>query len=396
MKRDYASHLYLGNYYKDIRDYEKAEHHYKIAKAIAPRDPDVLTHLCAFCHHMGKFDMAIKCAELAVKNLKRPDEHVYLNYAMLLGDLGETEQSQNYYVKSINANPKYKHALFGLGMEQIRNKKFISGWKNYESRMDCFENLKELQQKYGVPYWNGESGSTIVLYGDQGLGDIIFGMRYLPELVFKNTKYFIDSDCDLSNVFLSNKYSNHKIDYCCSFMSLPALINQESPLTKNYKFFFKQHNLKNEKKKVGIIFAGNPLHSNDYKRSLHLSKLKPIFEKHDCYLLQKLEHMNRYHLSKAVNLYDCEFKGAVLESSSLKDLMHYMYNLDCLVTVDTGVAHLAGAIGMPTYVLLDFSPDFRWGMTGETTPYYNSWKLCRQKSSNDWDSAINKCLDFLG
>jgi len=144
-----------------------------------------------------------------------------------------------------------------------------------------------------------------------------------------------------------------------------------------------------------IIFAGNHEHANDYKRSIHLSKLKPIFEKYDCYLLQKIEHMTRWHMSRLVNLYDCEFEGEIIENKNLKDTLDSLYNLDCLVTVDTGIAHLAGAINMTTYVLLDYSPDFRWGRQGENTVYYPSWKLCRQDEPNNWDSAVKKCLNFL-
>jgi tetratricopeptide (TPR) repeat protein len=396
MKRDFNNHLYLGNHYKELKSYEKAEHHYMIAKSIAPNDSEVLNHLCSFCHHMFKFDLAFKCAELAVSNLKKPNEVIYLNYALLLGDIGETEKSQKYFCKAIETNPKYNHAIFGLGMEQIRNGNFIQGWQNYEYRMSCFDHLKLIKEKYKVPYWNGCSQKKVVFYGDQGLGDIIFGLRYLPELILNNTKFYIDNNYDLSTVFTENTYQNQEIDYCCSFMSLPYLINPENSLSENYKLYFKQHDTKNTKKKIGIIFAGNPEHNNDYKRSMQLSQLKPIFEKHDCYLLQKLEHMKRWHMSKFVNLYDCEFKGTLVEIDSLKNTMEKLYELDCLVTVDTGLAHLAGAIGMPTYVLLDYSPDFRWGMSSQTTPYYPSWTLCRQTMPFDWNSVIQKCLNFLG
>jgi len=84
-----------------------------------------------------------------------------------------------------------------------------------------------------------------------------------------------------------------------------------------------------------------------------------------------------------------------LKTKILKDTLDSLYNLDCLVTVDTGIAHLAGAINMTTYVLLDYSPDFRWGRQGENTVYYPSWKLCRQDEPNNWDSAVKKCLNFL-
>ena len=311
MKRDFASHLYLGNHYKELKDYEKAEHHYKVAKSLAPNNPEVLSHLCAFCHHMYKFDLALKCAELAVKYLDKPNESIYLNYALLLGDIGDTQQSQKFFCKAIETNPKYSQAIFGLGMEQIKNSNYALGWQNYEYRLECFDHLKELKEKYKVPYWNGSSMKTVVFYGDQGLGDVIFGLRYLPELIYSQTKFYIDSNYDLSDLFLQKKYNNQDVDYCCSFMSLPHLVNPESPLSENYKFYFKQHITKNIKKKVGIVFAGNPEHANDYKRSMPLSLLKPIFEKHDCYLLQKLDHMKRWHMSKFVNLYDCDFTGTI-------------------------------------------------------------------------------------
>ena len=150
MKRDYKSHLYLGNQYKELKDYEKAEYHYRIAKSIAPLDPEVLSHLCDFCHHMQQFDLAEKCAELAVKNLKTPDEKVYFNYALLLGDRGETEKSQYFFYKAISTNPKYKQAIFGLGMEQIRSKKYVVGWSNYEARLECFDHLNQIKHLIGM------------------------------------------------------------------------------------------------------------------------------------------------------------------------------------------------------------------------------------------------------
>jgi tetratricopeptide (TPR) repeat protein len=395
MKRDFRNHLYLGNKYKELRDYEKAEQHYRLAKAIAPFDSEVLTNLCSFCHHMHQFDLSFKCAELAVKHLTKPDAEVYFNYALLLGDKGESEKSQYYFYKAIEANPKYKVSQFGLGMELIRNKKYTNGWKYYETRMDCFDHLKEIREKYGVPYWDGSSNKKIVLYSDQGFGDFIFALRYLPELTLRNIKFYIDSDYDLAINYNIEKYDNQEIDHCCSFMSLPYLINTENFCTGNYKFMFKKHDTKNQKKKIGIIFAGNPSHENDYKRSAKLSNLKPIFEKYDCYLLEKSSFYKRWHMSKYVNLYDCNFNGNSLKYETLNEVLNYLYDLDCLITVDTGIAHLAGVIQMPTYVLLDHAPDFRWGMNDETTPYYNSWHLCRQNEPFDWESAVNKVLYHL-
>jgi tetratricopeptide (TPR) repeat protein len=397
MKRDFSSHLYLGNHYKQLHDYEKAEHHYRIAKSIAPNNVEVLTHLCAFCHHMYQFDLSFKCAELAVKNLEKPNAEVYLNYAILLGDKGESEKSQYYFYKAISANLNDKQALFGLGMEQIRNKKYVEGWENYEARLECYDHLKEIEKKYNAPYWDGTKEKRIVLFNDQGLGDFIFGLRYLPELANKKIQIYIDSDFDLTWIGNFEKYKNQEVDCCCSVMSLPHLTDPQNFCTGNYQTMLKlkKHNTKNKNKKVGIIFAGNPKHDNDYKRSIKLSYLKPILEKYDCYLLEKTESYKRWHMSRHVDLYDCEFGGTVLKYENISQALEFLYQLDCLVTVDTGLAHLAGAIQMPTYVLLDYSPDFRWGMTGDTTSYYPSWHLCRQKEPHKWEDAVKIFLNKL-
>ena len=118
------------------------------------------------------------------------------------------DKGQYFFYKAISTNLKYKQAIFGLGMEQIRSKKYVVGWSNYEARLECFDHLNQIKEKYKAPYWDGSSNKKIVLYADQGIGDIIFGMRYLPELSNKNITFYIDSDFELAEVFTKNKYQN--------------------------------------------------------------------------------------------------------------------------------------------------------------------------------------------
>lgn len=361
----------LGVVYEKSYDFENAYLHYQKFLNIK------LNHLkasnnCANClKHLHKFDEAISTFEELTR--KFPNESVvFWNYSLLKLLLGDFEHGLKMY----------EHRL-------IKDKPEINN----------LINLLNLRK------WNGEnnlSGKTILILTEQGLGDYIQFSRFFSFLNSQGAKIIINPPQTLQKLIktmvvdfhLLDEAGTQKIDYYCHLMSLPYLLGiDNNNIPKNIPYLFpaikKSLILKKSKlKKIGIVFEGSKEHSNDKLRSIKIDKFDEIFNlPFEFHSLQ----INNQSLTKEYN----QIIKHDDEIIDLYDTSSLIQQMDLIISVDTAIAHLAGALNKEVWILLPFTPDFRWMLNSSNTPWYPSAKLYRQKNFGDWNKVLEEVKKSL-
>jgi tetratricopeptide (TPR) repeat protein len=379
----------------------------KSLKLLGKYQIETLSNLANYYFKQGDLESAIKVMENVAK-VSSKDSSAFYNLAILNGNIGRNDLKEKYFKKCLEIDPNNSRAKFGCGMLKISQHKFKEGWELYENRFEAFSDIKKIEEKYkNKKRWNGEvsKNTSLVIYSEQGIGDMIFCMRYLPILDNLGIKYYIDTSEYNKQLFKMSKYkinfyANQKCKYFCSFMSLPYCLKNYEFNEDKYKLFFDAYiDPKNDKPKIGITFAGNTSHLSDYKRSMDVRNLRTLLsdDHFDFYLLQRKENMIRKIGCKKTNIWDdsINFTDMSNRISNFEDTYKLLRELDAIVTVDTSIAHMAGSIGMPVYLLLDKDCDYRWNMDNKNTGWYTSWKLFKQNKLYDWELPVRICHQEL-
>lgn len=235
-------------------------------------------------------------------------------------------------------------------------------WKELEWRFKGSKDAIMARKKYKQPDWDGKS--RVLIYQDQGFGDFIQYSRFIKnldcEVVVHPSMYTLLKEQGFN-------INSQKCDYVSSVCSLAYHLKIEEPTGEPYLVAPKRN--KFNTKGIGIAWAGRPKH----------------FVERFC----KQEDFSP--LSKYGTLVSLMHSSAIKDFADTAELIS---QLDFVVTVDTAVAHLAGALGKKTYLLLSYNHDFKWG-SKETTPWYSSMIIIRQNRQGDWDSVFTKLMDML-
>ncbi len=269
-------------------------------------------------------------------------------------------------------------------------------------------NISDTRDFY-VPQWLGAESlqdKTILLHAEQGFGDTIQFCRYVPLVAKLGAKVILEvqrplvkllSGLEGVSLIVARGDKIPVFDYHCALLSLPLAFRTElhtipsvsrSIVSDKSKAANWATTLgKKTKPRVGLVWSGSTIHQNDYNRSLVLSQLLPYLPSNCEYVsLQKeIRDTDREVLVKQSGI---RHFGSNLndftDTAALCELM------DVVMSVDTSVAHLAGTLGRPTWVLLPFLPDWRWLLDREDSPWYPSLKLYRQEKIDNWDSVLEK------
>ena len=303
--------------------------------------------------------------------------------------------------------PEFPEAHFETALVRLTLGDFKAGWKEYEWRWKtgAFANQR---RAFRQPLWLGGvplSGKTILLHAEQGLGDTIQFIRYAPLLVERGARVVCEVQPELVPLLsqlegievIAKGQALPAFDLYCPLLSLPlafgtddATIPAKIPyLAAPADRLARWHGrLPANGPRAGIVWSGSAAHKNDANRSITLARLAPSFENLPlaCFSLQReMRDADREVLQRVPNLIDL---GP--ELADFADTAAAISLLDVIVSVDTAVAHLAGAMGKPVVILLPHAADFRWLRDRADTPWYPTAKLLRQPSFRDWDSVIGR------
>ena len=265
--------------------------------------------------------------------------------------------------------------------------------------------------------WKGENlnGKVILILSEQGLGDIIQFARYVYELQERyDVKIIFRTHNKLIHLFKNDKFQiiseKEKIpihDYYVYLMSLPKFFFQrEQQLLKQYNFinknnaiFFKWKNIFSQIKtpRIGINWQGDNNFKGDKIRSIPLIHFEPLFNVRGLeYInLQKgfgLEQIDNFKYKKKIHNF-----SSLMDSgrNSFEDTIEIIRNLDLVITSCTAIAHLSSTIGVKTWILLSYSPDWRWFLNNDSTPWYKNTRLYRQKKEGDWSQILDEVKNSL-
>jgi len=326
------------------------------------------------------------------------------NVGNVLADLGRHAEGIAALDKALALMPQSVEAHWNQGMLCLRVGDFARGWAESEWRLHFHANLG-LRASYPQPRWQGEplEGKTLLVCAEQGLGDSIQFSRYLPALVAQGAQVIFEVQAplipllpELPGVRLipqGGELQPH--DLYVPLLSLPLhahtdLGNIPLPLPgfqvpPELVQAWQARLGTKRKPRIGVAWSGNPGHVDDHKRSIPLADMlgwmSPDFEWVS--LHKEVRPSDQAALDSRP---DVRFFGEHLNSYA--DTAALCQCLDLVISVDTSVVHLAASLGLPTWVLIAFAPDWRWLLGRDDNPWYPSVRVWRQAQANDWGSVF--------
>ncbi|GIL41488.1 tetratricopeptide repeat protein [Roseiterribacter gracilis] len=326
----------------------------------------------------------------------------HANLGFLLTAKGQYDDAIAACERSIAVRSDFAEAHWNQGFAHLLAGNYEPGWRKYEWRKRHPRFAKTFVQLTGAE-WQGEplDGKTLLIHAEQGLGDSIQFARYADTLAQQGAKIIVACARPLVSLLerapgvvaaVDRELTFPAYDYWVDQMSLPLLLGvtpEQSPAPQRYLFADPGRVAAWEQilppgRRAGLVWAGNTLHSNDRRRSMPAESLKP---------LTQVEGWSFVSLQVGRRASDAALLPGVLDITDALDDFEataaVIEALDVVISVDTAVAHLAGALGRPTFLLLPNAPDWRWlPSRPDDTPWYASMRLFRQPRPGDWDAVV--------
>jgi hypothetical protein len=391
-----------------LKRFEQCLSDVRRAYALDPTDAVNCNNMANALRGLGKFDEGIEWFDRSLA-LQPGSIPVLFNKAFALTDLHRFKEAFDVYDRIQKLDPGNAGAEFHRSHLQLLIGNFAIGWAAREARWKV-PNLPIIYPKFAQPMWLGNedlAGKTLLVYGDEGLGDTIQFARYVQMTVARKarvTLVVLDAlqalMSSLPGIQECRPYSSgfpSAFDMYCPLMSMPLAfgttletIPSESYLPRppgDRVSIWEERLGRHDRLRVGVVWSGNPKHPNDHERSLPLQLMARLFDVDATFIsLQKDPRPDDARLlreqTKVVDL-----TGRL---SDLAETAALISCLDLVITVDTSVAHLAGTLGRPTWVLLPYTPDYRWLLGRDDSPWYPAVRLFRQTASHDYAEIIDR------
>jgi tetratricopeptide (TPR) repeat protein len=372
------------------REREAAEHHALALSLLQSSTRDLLCELPAD----GRVDASVGW-RLAELNFER---------GQLLADTGEHRAAVDAFVEAARWRPDFVYAYWSEALVRLRLGDYEEGWRKYEwrRRKPDFTNVL---RRFDAPDWTGDddpAGLRILLHAEQGLGDVLQFCRYAPLLAQRGAQVIIAVHPPLKRLLgslpgvtvLADGEALPSFDRHCPIMSLPyafrtalATVPAAVPYLhadRERVAYWQQRLGQRRAPRVGLVWSGNPRHANDRARSMPAAELAPLFALDaDFIALNKEVRDDEREIVTQLPL-----RRLGEEVTDFADTAALIENLDLVISVDTSVAHLAGALARPVWVLLDTRSDFRWLIERDDSPWYPTARLFRQNRRGDWREVI--------
>lgn len=393
----------LGCAYQGLEDHERAAAAFEIAIRLEPRTPDAWYQLGLSCYWQEDIERAVALFSRAVEINPR-DSRSWNNLGKCLKELNRLDESIEAYNRALEIEPDYALMRYGRAVSLLCAGRLAEGFKEYEWRRHSMK-----ARHFFKPEWHGENapGRTLLLHAEQGFGDAIQMVRFIRSARRRVGRIVLECRPELrtlleysrcADIVVPYGASLPEFDLFLSLSSLPFVLGttletiptktpylaapvRETPLPAGSGVL-----------KAGLAWAGNPGHHQDAARSVQFLDLAPILD---------VPGVAFYSLQKPVPGRDEPDLGLASNIHSNLDLKDFLATasiiaeLDLVIAVDTAVAHLAGALGKPVWLLLQHSPDWRWFLNRSDTPWYPTMRLFRQTKRNSWKEPIARIAEEL-
>ena len=375
-----------------------------------PRSAEAQNNLGIVLREQGKLQEAIACYEKAFA-IKPDYAEAYSNLGAALVDQAEFDDALGYYGRALTLDPHCAEAHFGESWVRLLLGEFDVGWPKYEWRW-----LTKKLSPHGLtmPLWDGKNlhGKTILLHCEQGLGDSIQMIRYARAVKEKEGRVLVFCPTPLEKLFrgvagIDELFSDHTVipSYECHapLLSLPHLLGTTlTTIPSTVPYVQTDPNGVKEWQdrlvdypgfRIGVVWRGNPTHKNDHNRSMTARDFASFLDVPGITVISLQKDIGLDEL-KVFRHLESFFDGSP-RLADFADTASVISNLDLVISVDTAVCHLAGALGVPVWTLIPFAPDWRWLLDRVDSPWYPTMRLFRQKSIGDWHSVIQQVRSAL-
>ena len=400
----------LGALYAKFKDYENAIKLYQECIKIKPSYAGAYTNLGNALNKTNRHEEAVYFHKMAIALDNKSANH-FSNCASAYKNLGRFNKAKEYYIKAIRLEPKHVNAHFDLATVLLQTGEYLAGFKEYEWRFKKEEMQGHLQQYkniFTIPVYKGQklNGQSVLIHAEQGFGDSIMVARYLHVVKERGAKVIVYLRKELKSLFesldcvdevISRDEDAPQTDFQLPMMSLPIICDPTlDSLHVGYPYFTcsEKFEIDSDKMKIGIVWGASNT-GESYKNKVfdlrHFQKLSknPKVALYSLQLGEDSADISKYNMQDDI----------VDLSENIKDFLDtvkIINSLDLVITSDTSVAHLAGAMGAKVWIVLQKVPDWRWGVDSEVSEWYPSARLFRQNSLGDFNSVfrqIYKALD---
>lgn len=366
-------------------------------------------NMCEVYRGAGRLDDALQAGRRAVE-LAPEDARAYFNLALIHYERLELDEAVAVTDQALALDPEFAEAHFEKAEALLLGGRLKEGWESYEWRFKL-KQAEGMLPKTEKPQWDGTPlpPGKLLIIGDQGFGDCIQFGRLIPWAALQCPQPVLACSGELTTILrqipgigkiVTRWEDTGDYDAYIPLSGLPRLagIGTDNVPPDNYlkpnpalvaEWGERLDRLVPKgKRRVALVWAGRPTHKNDRKRTMKLEQFAPLFARDDLAILtvQKGEQITQvggyYGRAPLINL------GA--EISDFGDTMAILRHVERLVTIDTSVAHIAGAIGAPTSLVLPHAPDWRWLLGRDDTPWYGSVRLFRQERAYDWAGVVER------
>jgi tetratricopeptide (TPR) repeat protein len=405
---DAAIHFNRGCFLSDLKDWNNAVESYQAAIALKPEYADAYCNLGHAQQEAGRTDAALDSYERALKI--NPKLSIgFNNRGNLFRSTHRFDQAVQDYRQAIGLEPNSIEAHYNLALLSLLRGDFQTGWAEYEWRRLIEEARAVPVREFPQPAWSGNEplrGKRIFLYAEQGLGDTIQFCRYVSLVAGLGAHVTLEVPAPLGDL-LGNLDGVSQLvlagapippaDYQCSLMSLPLAYKttletvpcQVPYLRADANKVARWHEIlgPRTRPRVGLAWSGNPRHRDDHHRSINLAQwIHLLPDECEYFCVQKeIRDDDR-------RIMDSNGKVTPIDAhiDNFTDTAALLDALDLVISVDTSLAHLSGAMGKTTWILLPFLPDWRWLLERRDTPWYPTATLYRQPVAGDWHSVLTE------
>jgi hypothetical protein len=408
----------LGNARQKQGQIDAAIACYERALAIKPDYAEVYYNLGSACRDQDKLDEAVTRYQEAL-TINPEYAEAYYNLGNVLREQGKLEDASAKYESALRLRPHYENAGFAEALAQLLRGDFATGWHNFERRWQSTDHDTP-KRAYQQPPWAGErlSSGALLLWGEQGIGDEIMFAGLIPDVIRTGNHCILDCDARLKALFTRSFPEVNVVPGCgpdnhpeleiasqLPIGSLPRLFRTTrsafaattSPYlianpaaTKRLRARYSEG-----RRVVGLAWYTKNSKTGRV-RSIDLSLLAPLFTRLDTRWVS-LQYGDPEMLANQIAAAGAPIliDRTVDQLSDLDIFAAQIMAMDLVITIDNSTAHLAGALGVPVWVLLPFAPDWRWLLNGEDCLWYPTMRLFRQTELGNWQSVLERVRGSL-
>jgi tetratricopeptide (TPR) repeat protein len=396
---------------KSLARHEEALAAFAAVVATQPDDIGALNECGGLLLRLGCPDAAIACYDKALAVAPQAVE-LHVNKGSALGAAARFDEALESFAAAIAIDPQCAEAYHRIGLIRLRRGDFKNGWRDYEWRWRTERAPKV--RRVEAPLWLGEQplhGETILLLAEQGFGDTFHFIRYVPLVASLGATIVLDVPPPLREIaasvagvasVLDHSEPAPPVDYYCPLLSLPlAFRTDATTIPADVPYIappperlakWRDRMPQNGRLRIGLCWAGSKEHLNDHNRSIAIERFAELLA---------LPNLDFISVQKDVDAAQVEFlrRHQVIalgqDFESFADTAAVVAQIDLLISVDTAVAHLAGAMGKAVALLLPFPAEWRWLTDRTDSPWYPTMRLFRQTATGDWDGPLAQLYEEL-